>query len=74
MQDLSMRYNKRKLDEFIDKYPIGKEVDIYYDPSQPSSAELRLRTSIWRFVAGFIYLTSLVAIGLFIVIEWWPFN
>jgi hypothetical protein len=57
-------YTKRGAVSVVEAYPIGQQVDVYYDPSDPSCAVLRRGiTGRTLVAAGFLGVVFLIVLG-----------
>lgn len=70
----SLRTNAKKAAAFLERYPVGKTIEIHYDPGNPSVTRIAPIPSFWCAVPGFVPLGVALAAGICVVVKWWPFN
>ncbi len=60
--------NSGRAMQVVNRYPVGKQVDVYYDPGNPAFAVLQrgVKTSTYL---GFVLGTFLIGIGAFLVVR-----
>jgi hypothetical protein len=53
--------------KYVDRYPAGSRVQIFYDPSSPANAVLEPGLSVWTFVPSLIGLGLLISVCLLLL-------